>query len=77
MGFSIYEARTWSLERLRFELDTLREELRSQEADLRHLEMEYDLNPGDWGGSYPVGLDSIPKGIDNIKTHPNSEFLDP
>lgn len=67
MSFSIDEAKKWSLERLRFELDTLREELRSQKADLRHLEMEYELNPSDWGGSYPVGLDSIPREINRIK----------
>jgi hypothetical protein len=67
MEFSYSEAKEWSIERLRFELDNLRHELREKESELRYLEREFDRSPGDWGGSHPIGLDTVPIEMAEIK----------
>jgi|WetSurMetagenome_2_1015567.scaffolds.fasta_scaffold43901_2 hypothetical protein len=67
MDFSFSEAKGWSIERLRFELDNLRHELRDKESELRYLEREFNRSPGDWGGSHPIGLDTVPVEMEKIR----------
>lgn len=57
------EAEKWYVQRLKFEIDRLRHERTRIENDLRQLEIDYDTRPEDWGGSYPSGLDVLPRHI--------------
>jgi len=67
MALDSGEVRTWSIERLKFEIETRRHDIQDLQQELSDIRMEYAEDPYTPGGGYPGGLDSIPNEIGNIQ----------
>jgi len=67
MALDTDEAKTWSTERVKFEIETRRQDIQDLQEELSDIRMEYAEDPDGWGGSYPVGLDSLPYRIGKLQ----------
>jgi hypothetical protein len=61
------EAKNWSTERIKFEIETRRQDMRDAQQELSDIRMEFAEDPDSWGGSHPCGLDSIPNQIERLQ----------
>lgn len=68
MRFNAEEAKFWSVDRLKFEIDTRRQQIAEMQRDYADLDAEYERNPGAWQGDMPAGLTYIPRGIDRLRS---------
>lgn len=71
MGLDLGEAKTWSIERIKFEIETRRQDIQDLQQELSDIRMEYAEDPDTPGGGYPEGLDTIPTAIANIQQEIN------
>ena len=67
MTLDMGEARNWSRERIKFEIETRRQDIHDLQQELSDIRMEYAEDPEGWGGSFPIGLDSLPNQIGSLQ----------
>lgn len=67
MALDISEARGWSIERMKFEIETRRQDVQDLQRELSDLRLEYAEDPDSWHGSYPGGLDFLPRDISKLQ----------
>jgi len=69
MALNISEANSWSIERLKFEIETRRQDIQDTQRELSDISREYEEDPDSWGpGGYPGALDFMPREINSLQS---------
>lgn len=69
MALDVTEAKSWSMERLKFEIETRRQDIQDIQRELSDIRREYEEDPDSWGpGGYPGALDFMPRDIGNLQS---------